>query len=580
MMLPMKTDSLALKAINQSRGSNIFSYLGLRYYLDNFCSRKNIWAKEVATHLVRTRDNASYLETHNFKNFSKDNHYQYRTLFHPGPNESLAETALIVECSNYKEFLPESYVYSYRMSPAEDTAGIFEYYYNGYQCRQNDILNCCLSINPEALLITDIVDFYPSLDVTYVKEIWKTTCQHTSISQQFIELGLKIINDYSSRSFIHSKRNSILVGPLFSHLLANLSITHIDKQMNKITNGKYWRYVDDIVIAGSRKEINEWRYILSESLSKLNLRLHDLGSKKDFQVKSCDWISCHANLEENTHKPWMFLIDKIKSYIFYNNYDNTDLTESFAKLNMRFPLPKYSAAVAEKNYIDRVALNLSKYKKWFCKKFLNTTINDIELAAIYARDYYSAKIEDLLALDIKNLPPLLQKKSISQLKFYCAKILVIGNESSLQTLSDRLPDFNDLLILKEIIKALLSKDISIITSLGALATQATAQLFSTNYPEATCNTKPSPIINLSIAIVQAYGVKVNSPFFYNDTICKFSKGEDMLSLMNCDNHFIKEISSLHGLESIRHPETIKSAFSTDEDIKIDIVDKIGRYKYL
>ena len=51
----MKAELLAIRAINQYRRRDILAYLGLRYYLDSSCSKKDIWIRDISTHLVNTR---------------------------------------------------------------------------------------------------------------------------------------------------------------------------------------------------------------------------------------------------------------------------------------------------------------------------------------------------------------------------------------------------------------------------------------------------------------------------------------------------------------------------------------------
>ena len=77
----------------------------------------------------------------------------------------------------------------------------------------------------------------------------------------------------------------LLTGPMFSHLNANLLLDRIDQEMNKISNGNYWRYVDDVVFVGTTEQVSLWREKLAGRFDELNLVLHD--GDKDFQV-SCE----------------------------------------------------------------------------------------------------------------------------------------------------------------------------------------------------------------------------------------------------------------------------------------------------
>ena len=63
----MRAQTLALRAINQYRRRDTLAYVGLRYFLNNRCARRDRWANEIATHLVRTRRKGPYFGSQHFK---------------------------------------------------------------------------------------------------------------------------------------------------------------------------------------------------------------------------------------------------------------------------------------------------------------------------------------------------------------------------------------------------------------------------------------------------------------------------------------------------------------------------------
>ena len=115
----MRPGLLAVRAVNQYRNRDILAYLGLRYYLENMFALSNTWAKNVSTHLVDTRTLPIYFRSYHFKKID-ENSIVYRSIFIPGPNEALAETALLYECSKYSAFNSLKNVYSYQFPKLKD----------------------------------------------------------------------------------------------------------------------------------------------------------------------------------------------------------------------------------------------------------------------------------------------------------------------------------------------------------------------------------------------------------------------------------------------------------------------------
>jgi hypothetical protein len=100
----MRPETFAIRAVNQYRRRDILGYLGLRYYLENEAAKRDIWAKDVSAYLVNGRSTPIYYLSRHFKEIADEGRVIYRNIFVPGPNEILAETALLYECSQHSAF--------------------------------------------------------------------------------------------------------------------------------------------------------------------------------------------------------------------------------------------------------------------------------------------------------------------------------------------------------------------------------------------------------------------------------------------------------------------------------------------
>jgi heat shock protein HspQ len=249
----MRSGLLAVRAINQYRRRDVLSYLGLRYYLENDCSKNDLWANDISRHLVNTRDTPIYHRSYHFKEISNDGTTEYRNIYVPGANEILAESALIYDCSKEPAFESLKCVYSYHFPEISSKEGIFRNYFTGFQRRNNSIANVCTELNDSSTIVryTDIKKFYPTIRHELALEVWKSACDTSTLSNTSRELGERLLSQYNETSKATNDGLGVLTGPMFSHFIANLVLDKVDKTMSQHMEDKYWRYVDDFVLVGS-----------------------------------------------------------------------------------------------------------------------------------------------------------------------------------------------------------------------------------------------------------------------------------------------------------------------------------------
>lgn len=161
---------LALRAINQYRRRDVLAYLGLRYYLANVATRSDRWAQEVATDLVLRRSGPSYLSVQHFKEVDSRGQVQHRNIYLPGPNEALAEAALLDACAKRGgAFARSERVFSYRLASERDSSGVFQHYMHGLRERHSAIASACKQQPSAKVVYLDIRRFYPSVTVPRAK---------------------------------------------------------------------------------------------------------------------------------------------------------------------------------------------------------------------------------------------------------------------------------------------------------------------------------------------------------------------------------------------------------------------------
>lgn len=574
----MNDSILAIKALNQYRKRDVIPYIGLRYYLDNISARRDRWIQEISCPLVQNQSKVAYIKTYHFKEESNDGSYIHRDIYLPAPNEALAETALLNELSKIELFKSQPYVYSYYFADETDKVGVFKPYFNGLKERQKAIAKACHNTNNEIVLYTDIKKFYPSIQAKDALTVWKECSEKSVLSEEYVQLGEKLLANYK---YVCAQDKSagkgILTGPLFSHVIANLLLDKIDKEMHQITNGKYWRYVDDITLLGSENEVLNWRKKLQELLDELGLKLH--SGDKDFQLSSDDWLDSENDFESSKGIDWVSLIADTKRFLIANPSQSSidQLTSAFREKGIRLPLLDYSQAVKESHYLQRFNdwVNAYSMNNWSLKKIKRIDIEHLLCSVEIAKKSLQKELDDLLSKPIP-LTPYERKRRVPKLRFLSGRLLFLVNSEELKTLAERLSDYPELSLLIHVMLAIATRDVTAILEMGSNATQAAAQLLRTSDNPVMFNTKTMDgIVDQSLAILTLNGIKYqcNNETLHSE-LRQFSLADNQSKLMSSEDGFIQEIACLHGIGEARHSSLLDQAFDRDEEMALDVINQL------
>lgn len=346
----MRPQQLALRAANQYRTRDIFAYLGLRYYFVNQCARRERWANELAPHLVMSRSSGAYFQSQHFKDVRADGQIGHREIFLPGPNESLAEAALLAECGRHAAFRPPEFVFSYRLAEGNDTQGVYKPYFSGLQERQKKIAAECRKSPDYVVRYTDIKRFYPNISGELAVGAWQKACDAAQLAPLFRELGLKLLADHAEACQIAQHGKGLLTGPMFSHLIANLVLRDVDVAMSTSFPDRYFRYVDDVVLVGTQVEIAAGRALLSGLLNERGLDLHEVNAGKDFELGATEWLMGEQDYCGEDSQAWMFFARDLKQFLISQASSRSRLAAVFAAEGFRVPLPDYSVEVSDARY--------------------------------------------------------------------------------------------------------------------------------------------------------------------------------------------------------------------------------------
>lgn len=564
---------LAVKALNQYRRRDIFPYLALRYYVESSVGRENRWIKDVCTRLTTQNDNFGYLRMYHFKDIANER-YIHRDIYVPAPSEALAEVALITEISKHEAFIPKPYVYSYRFSSEKEKSGVFQPYFDGFRERHKSISDSCWNAENGVVLYTDIKKFYPSITSLDAVAVWEKACQQSELNSDFEKLGLRILENHKNVCEQDGTGEGVLTGPTISHVIANLLLDRVDREMNYISGGNYWRYVDDVVFVGSEKQVLQWREKLEEKFNELNLVLHD--GDKDFQVSCEEWLEGEFDFDNSIGLEWVSLISSVKRFLLANPMKSHDLQKSFQKNNIRIPVVDYSGAVKDSSYLQRFQDWMRKYR-WATKSVKSITIESLVSQAKSCEEVLHSKLVELLNEE-RSASPYSEKRITPKLRYLAGRLLYLSNREGLSKLAGALIQRTDLYLIAKTMEAVSSRNFSAVLSMGVNATHAAAQLVRAEGDEPVqidSDIELSPVVEQSLAVLVINGVQHNYEVI-NTELMQLAAATGMKELMQSTNGFVKEFACLHGLTKPRHQNVLDSSFDRDEELAMDVLNQLQK----
>lgn len=573
----MRPGVLAVRAVNQYRRRDLVTYLAIRYYLSNSAARADRWAREVALDLEYRRSEGVYRRALEFKDIDTHGGIEHRILWLPTGNEAMAEAALLAACAETGgDFKNLSCVYSYNLCEGTDKRGIFKPYMEGFRHRHQAIVSACDACADGVVLYLDIRKFYPSLQTTVALDAWRTAARKSTLERRWREFGEFLITRYAKID--QRDGDSILTGPMFSHLLGNLVLRAIDIELQGFAGVAYFRYVDDIVFVGKVSEVEVALDVLRRRLRDLGLSLHEEGGLKSGRVSARTWLSSRHDFSEHEPGPsWKALVHRLRLFLIQHPEKRAEVQQAFKGEGFRIPVPDFSEVGRERNLLSRI-IELGSFR-WYRWRARRTTVMALVDLALLLRKRYEREFLELHEKYVNSGDPFLRKRLVPQLRFRAGCLAYLAEASALPGLATAASQIRELTFYSEILRAVATGEVERVLRLGANAARAVAQVLKASDRTASIGDAEGargPAWEEALGAFFLQGVEVRGAERGGEFVRFAAEGVD-LKLMSSDDGYLRELSCLHGLGPPRHPEILEAAFDTDEQLAMDAVDQLQDY---
>lgn len=559
------TPRLALRALNDSRRADPLAYLSLRYTLASIASLKNVWARVVAPTIVRRRPGPGFLESKLFKQLAQEGTPEFRDVVRPGGPEALAEVALLDACSRAgKAFKPADEVYSYHFPKRNSLEGAFVPYFQLFSARQMNIGQMCEKLPGHWVLYADIKQFYPSITLGRAMKAWDRACEESKLEVHWREFGRLLLN----RQF--SFKKGLLIGPLFSHLIANLVLRDLDKEMAKAFPGRYFRYVDDFAFIVPPKQKGKALSLLKASLKRLGLRLHP---KKTHWLGTKEWRENapyqydEYDDEPTGDKDWMHFIDHLKCYLMARPAMQDRVREAFRKAELRVPLPRYTVETMAKSYGERFKMRLASSEFTDTLKNLSPKVlanEGLRLRKVYAKQFESAWGEFM-----SSKSPVRKWKQ-SKVRYLMGRMLLIGSMNQVSDIHGMVSEEPEVAEYTAMFAVLLTGNADTLLAFGWKVAASAGQVLAAASILVTCKS-----IGWKDEHVEAYTTLLLTGVVVNVKLAKRLNGDPRIQAVFGDRppaawaempySFYRELAALTGTRSLaNHQALLQTPADPDE----------------
>lgn len=344
---------IVLRTLNYLRSTHLPSYVALRLMLESTSSDRLDAMLEAVVGQATIRKHSRILHLKRFKSFD-GSRYIYREYFIPAPSTALADSHALAVLHAAGVLRRHADVFSYRPPPNSDYGRNYEHFSIGYKER-NGAVAAALGATGSVAVVADLKSFYPTVSGRRAVE---GLLGHVSMCSTISPRDAKIIRASAERSLAADDAgglSGLRIGTEMSHALANMYLSDVDRRIRERFPGRYFRYVDDIVLVVDCSQVVETLQFLDRTLDEFGLeRNHD----KNAVVDSEEWGQYRAigrRAISGGGDCWAHLKFRLKLFLARHPEQLGALKAKLEDTGIFLPLEQLLQGAADRVWRDRIA---------------------------------------------------------------------------------------------------------------------------------------------------------------------------------------------------------------------------------
>jgi hypothetical protein len=330
--------TLLIRALNSNRFTYFPTYLGLRLIGDQLPSDTKGYLEQLITRRLKSSDTWRF---QNFKLYKGSAHtpegitHEYRDCLAPSPITALAEAHILALMAGNPSFQLSDRVFSYQWPRSRFSGGSYAFFAEGWKRRNYDVAEALK--RPDSIaIVTDIKKFYPSAKQEHIITALKNCFVGTNNNNH---AEADVILGFFAQMLDVSKEG-IPIGPASSHVLGNLVMGGVDRELTNIYGTNYFRYVDDIVIVCPSSEEAGVRKVLNACLDRHGFSPNE---DKETALDSKSWENIHLQPDIDTEDNFRTFTSDLAIYLAFYPDQAEPLKVLFSKHGFSIPVTRLLA---------------------------------------------------------------------------------------------------------------------------------------------------------------------------------------------------------------------------------------------
>jgi hypothetical protein len=307
------------------------------------------------------------------------------------------------------------------------------------------------------------------------------------------------------------------------------------------------------------------------------LELHDERSPKTLRVAADEWLLGEHDYAEPSHDvSWPVFIGDLKKLLLWYPAEASALSRALAEEGFRLPVPDYSGATIEAGHVDRIRTLIQKH--WYQANVRKVSVSAVLAQARQLRNRCESDMEQLFD-QMSVASGYARKRLLPKARYNLGRLTYLAEPARLRDLSDTASKMSGLFFQAEVARAVATRSIDRLITLGTNAAQAAAQPGRMLAGGFVLTRPPSTPADLgSLATIAFNGVPVVTQVpgreqWTEDRVYRFAVSGSSRELMRTADASLRELVCLHGTSEPRHGTVLDSPMDEAESIALDAIEQ-------